>query len=137
MAKLLQAIPWTDYALCQLTWRALARHGFAPSQPCLDHLRRLFHRVGDTRVIERTNQKLRARFKDATTDSIGTMEIFRTMTLGDVLEERGLSSLEVTDGDMVRAVPPDGGWRRAFQPDTHEGPQGGKAILQREESDLD
>ena len=129
MAKLLQAIPWTDFPLNQLTWRAMAHSNFEPTPSILDHLRRLYYGVGDTRVIECTNQKLRARFKDSTTDSVGTMEMYRTMTLGDVLKERGLPSIDVADEDLAQSSPPQGGWRRAFHPETHAGPEGGKGIL--------
>lgn len=82
MAKLLQAIPWTDFPLNQLIWRSMAHRNFEPGQSTLDQLRSLYYRVGDTRTIECTSQKLRARFKDATTDSKGTMVIYRPMTPG-------------------------------------------------------
>ena len=97
----------------------MVHHHFEPVPCMLAHLRRLFHRVGDTRVIERTNQKLRQRYKDATTDSIGTMELFRTMTLGDVLKERGLSRIELSDQDIARARAPEGGWHKTWRPDQH------------------
>ena len=57
------------------------------------------------------------------------MEIYRTMTLGDVLKERGLPSIHVADEDLAQSGPPQGGWRRAFHPETHPGPEGGKGIL--------
>ena len=37
----------------------------------------------------------RHRYKDATTYAIGPMEIYRTMTLDDVLTERGVSTFDV------------------------------------------
>ena len=89
--ELLQATPWTDFHLNQLTWRPMAHRISEPDQSILDHLRRLPYRVGVTRTIECTNQKLRARFQDAATDPIGTMETDRTMTLGDVFRKRGRS----------------------------------------------
>ena len=77
------------FPLNQLTWRSMAHRKFDPDQGIFDHLRRLYYRVGDTRIIECTNQKLRARFKDATTEPIGTMTIYRTVTLGMSLNSVG------------------------------------------------
>ena len=59
LAKLLQAIPWTDFPLNKLTWRSMTQRNSEPDQSIMDHLRRLYYRVGDARIIECTSQKLR------------------------------------------------------------------------------
>ena len=57
------------------------------------------------------------------------MDIYRTMTLGDVLKDRGISCPDVADEDLAQSSPPQGGWRKALHPETHAGPEGGKGIL--------
>ena len=59
LAKLSQAIPSTDFPLNQPTWRSMTHRNFEPGQSIIDHLRRLYYRVGDARLIECANQKLR------------------------------------------------------------------------------
>ena len=109
----------------------MAHRNFEPDEDVLGHIRRLFLRVGDTRVIECTNGKIRHRYKDATTDYIGPMEIYRTMSLDDVLTERGLSTLDPTSAEMTLSAPPSDGWAKTLQPHLSNCPDGGKGILDK------
>ena len=66
-----------------------------------------------------------------TTDSIGPMEIYRTMSLDDVLTERGLSTLDPTSAEMTLSAPPSEGWAKTLQPHLSNCPDGGKWILEK------
>ena len=57
--KLRENLYWMDWPVCQVSFRMLAQCNFQRIPEILRFLKRLFTRLGDTKVTEETNKILR------------------------------------------------------------------------------
>lgn len=130
--ELLGHIHWMKWPIVQASWRLMAHHGFKDHPDVEAHLKRLFFRIGDTRGIECTNGKLRRRYREAESDSWSTAELFRTLTMGEVMSERGLKTVQVPQNCFELPVPElPVPWRRLFHSDMAHGAPGTEALASK------
>ena len=99
-------VHWLQWTLVQYTFRFLAHHQFQLCPPVLCHLRRLWTRIGDSKVIEDSHAIIRdLEQREQKADSASCQAVYHRLSKGDVLDTRGLPRLAVEKEDFVRPPP--------------------------------
>ncbi len=82
--------------------------------------------------MEITHGKLRGRFDETKPDAWSTVELYRTLSLDEVLKERRLPTVTVSEEDFAKQTPPlPMSWHRLFRSEHIHGAPGTEALLEQ------
>ena len=119
IGELLESVFWSGHGVNQLFFRCLAHHSFSPHLVVLQHLHRLYTRIGATKAVEDSNN-LVARLPKASGqkhEQGGGRRIFAELTDGLVFGKRNIDHVKVEREHYYQPAPtPPKKWSDIYNP---------------------